>query len=217
MKREEGLELLEKTRIIAVIRGVERERILRVAEALLAGGIRAVEITLNTVGAYYAIKDLQKEFGKKLFIGADNVLDTQDVKAAAEAGASFFVTPITDKKVIEYAVEEDIPIFPGAFTPTEVVKAWKAGATAVNIFPTSPYGLSYVKELLGSLSHIPLVATGGINEDNIADFIRAGCRGVGVGSAVINPEEIAKGNYEWVKERAAALIAKAVGASEEIE
>lgn len=215
MKREEGLELLKETRIIAIIRGVERERILHVAEALWEGGIRVMEVTLNTVGAFYMIKDLQKEFGKKCFIGAGTVLDTQDAKAATEAGASFFVTPNTDKKVIEYAVDEDIPIFPGALTPTEIVRAWKAGATAVKIFPTSSLGATYVNELAGPLGHIPMLAFGGINAGNAADFIRAGCRGIGVGSAVANLEQISKGNYEWVKNHAADLVAKVALASEE--
>jgi 2-dehydro-3-deoxyphosphogluconate aldolase / (4S)-4-hydroxy-2-oxoglutarate aldolase len=208
MDREEGLELFRETRIITIVRGVERDRILPLAEAVYEGGIRMLEVTLNTVGAYYMIKDLRKHFGKKMFIGAGTVLDTSDAKAAAEAGASFFVTPNTDKRVIQYGVDENIPVYPGALTPTEVAKAWKCGATAVKLFPASTCGgPSYVKELMGPLGHIPLLAVGGVNASNAADYIRAGCTGIGVGSSVIHMPDIRDGNYEGIRNRAAALTA----------
>ncbi|WP_438447940.1 bifunctional 4-hydroxy-2-oxoglutarate aldolase/2-dehydro-3-deoxy-phosphogluconate aldolase [Gorillibacterium sp. sgz5001074] len=206
MDREEGLELFEKTRTVVIVRGVERDKILPLAEALYEGGIRMLEVTLNTVGAYYMIKDLHKHLGRKMFLGAGTVLDTSDAKAAAEAGASFFVTPNTDKRVIQYGVEENLPVYPGALTPTEVAKAWKSGATAVKLFPASTFGPGYVKELMGPYSHIPLLAVGGVHEGNAAEYLRAGCRGIGVGSAVINRQELAAGDYEALSKRAAALI-----------
>lgn len=207
MDREEGLQLFEETRIIVIVRGIEREKIVPVAEALYEGGIRMLEVTLNTVGAYYMIKDLNKQLGRKMFLGAGTVLDTKDAEAALDAGASFLVTPNTDKRVIRFGLEENIPVYPGALTPTEVLKAWKSGATAVKLFPASAFGPGYVKELAGPYGHIPLVAVGGVNESNAADYFKAGCKGIGIGSLVLNREEIEAGDYEAVRDRAARVTA----------
>lgn len=206
MDRMEGLSQLDRTRIIAIIRGVEQEHIVKVAEALLAGGITVMEITLNTPGALGMISELQPLLGDRMYIGAGTVLDLDDAKAAVEAGAKFIVTPNTEEDVIRYAAEAGIPIYPGALTPTEVVKAWKAGATAVKLFPSSGLGLPYIKELQGPLSHIPMVAVGGVNESNIADFFRAGCKAVGIGGSLINLKEIAAGNYGWITHKSRRLL-----------
>lgn len=217
MNREEGLKLLDQTGIMTIVRGIDRSAILNVAEALYEGGIRVMEVALNTVGAFYMIKDLNKQFGKKMFIGAGTVLDTNDAKAALEAGAAFFVAPNTDKRVIGYACEENVPVFPGAFTPTEIVRAWKAGATAIKLFPTSSLGIGYVKELMGPLGHIPMLAVGGVHADNAADYLRTGCRGIGVASAVLDLDAIREGRYEAVRERAALFsgrVREAIAARE---
>ncbi|PZE21014.1 bifunctional 4-hydroxy-2-oxoglutarate aldolase/2-dehydro-3-deoxy-phosphogluconate aldolase [Paenibacillus xerothermodurans] len=207
MKRDEGLRCIQDTRIIAILRGVEQQHVAAVAQALLDGGVRAMEITLNTPGAPEMIAQLQEQFGQKMYIGAGTVLDLEDAKKALDAGAAYLVTPNMDEEVIRYAVQNDVPIFPGAMTPTEIVKAWKAGATAVKIFPGASLGISYLKELQGPLNHIPMVAVGGVNEDNIAQFIQAGCYGVGIGGSLVNLKEITAGNYLWVQEKAARLIA----------
>jgi 2-dehydro-3-deoxyphosphogluconate aldolase/(4S)-4-hydroxy-2-oxoglutarate aldolase len=207
MNREQGLQWIEKTRIIAIVRGVEERHINDLSQALLDGGIRAMEITLNTSGALSMITKLQAQFGEHMYIGAGTVLDMEDAKQAIEAGASYIVTPNTDEDVIRYAVEQGVPIFPGAMTPTEIVKAWKAGATAVKIFPGASLGLAYIKELQGPLNHIPMVAVGGVNEANIGQFIQAGCYGLGIGGSLINLQEIAAGNFSWIRDKAAALTA----------
>lgn len=208
MNREEGLAQIQKTKIIAIIRGVEPSRIEEVANALYQGGITVMEVTLNTSGALSMIERLRHKFAGQMFIGAGTVLDTQDLRQALQAGASFVVTPNVDDEVIVEAVRRNIPIFPGAMTPTEIVKAWKAGAAAVKIFPGSSLGLGYFKELQGPLSHIPMMAVGGICGDNILSFLQAGCYAVGIGSALINLCEIAQGNYACIAEAARRLIAK---------
>jgi 2-dehydro-3-deoxyphosphogluconate aldolase/(4S)-4-hydroxy-2-oxoglutarate aldolase len=205
------LQLIEQTRIIAIVRGVEERHIDGVAQALLDGGVRAMEITLNTAGASNMIKKLQEQLGHQMYIGAGTVLDTEDAKKAIDAGASYLVTPNIDEDVIRFAVEQDVPIFPGAMTPTEIVKAWKAGATAVKIFPGASLGIGYLKELQGPLNHIPMVAVGGVTEENIAEFLQAGCYGVGIGGSLVNLKEISAGNYNWVREKASRLIANAKG------
>jgi 2-dehydro-3-deoxyphosphogluconate aldolase/(4S)-4-hydroxy-2-oxoglutarate aldolase len=207
MNREQGLEWIEQTRIIAIVRGVEEQHITELAQALLDGGIRAMEITLNTTGALEMIVKLQQQFGDHMFIGAGTVLDIDDATKAVQAGASYLVTPNTDEDVIRYAAQQGVPVYPGAMTPTEIVKAWKAGATAVKIFPGASLGLGYIKELQGPLNHIPMLAVGGVNEENIPQFMQAGCYGFGIGGSLVNLKEIAAGNFSWIRDKAAALTA----------
>jgi 2-dehydro-3-deoxyphosphogluconate aldolase/(4S)-4-hydroxy-2-oxoglutarate aldolase len=210
MDRQQGLAVIEKTRIIAIIRGVEESHIDGLADALYDGGIRAMEITLNTPGALGMISRLQQSHGDRMYIGAGTVLDLDDVQNAIEAGAQYIVTPNMDEDVIRYAAAKGAAVFPGAMTPTEIVKAWKAGATAVKIFPGASLGIGYIKELQGPLNHIPMVAVGGVSEDNIQDFLKVGCFAFGIGGSLINLKEIHSGNYAWVADKAKRLIA-AVG------
>jgi 2-dehydro-3-deoxyphosphogluconate aldolase/(4S)-4-hydroxy-2-oxoglutarate aldolase len=206
MNQQLGLKEINATRIIAILRGVEDKHITAVAKSLFQGGITVMEVTLNTPGALAMIKKLQQEFGETMYIGAGTVLDLEDARHAVEAGAAFLVTPNIDVEVIQYASEIGIPIFPGAMTPTEIVKAWKAGATAVKIFPSASLGITYIKELMGPLNHIPLIAVGGVNEGNIGEFLRIGCYGLGIGGSLINLKEIEAGNYGWITEKAADLL-----------
>ena len=206
MNKEQGLALLESVRVIAIVRGVEEKHIAGVAQALLDGGVPVMEVTLNTEGALGMIGRLQEAFGDRMFIGAGTVLDAEDARQALDAGASYLVTPNMDEEVIRLAAERDVPIFPGAMTPTEIVKAWKAGATAVKVFPSASLGIAYMKELLAPLNRIPLMAVGGVTEDNIGEYLRIGCYGVGIGGSLVNLKEIAAGNYNWVRDKAARLI-----------
>ncbi|NOU70054.1 bifunctional 4-hydroxy-2-oxoglutarate aldolase/2-dehydro-3-deoxy-phosphogluconate aldolase [Paenibacillus sp. LMG 31458] len=207
MNREQGLIEIERTRIIAIVRGVQENHILSLADALLKGGITVMEVTLNTPGALRMISELQEQSGQHMFIGAGTVLDLEDAKKAVHAGASFLVTPNMDEEVIRWSRQEGIPIFPGAMTPTEIVKAWKAGATAVKVFPSASLGLTYIKELMGPLDQIPLIAVGGVTEENIKQFLNIGCYGLGIGGTLINLKEIEAGRFDWVTDKAASLLA----------
>ncbi|NEW07615.1 bifunctional 4-hydroxy-2-oxoglutarate aldolase/2-dehydro-3-deoxy-phosphogluconate aldolase [Paenibacillus sp. SYP-B3998] len=207
MLREQGLKEIEQTRIIAIVRGVKEEHISSVAEALYRGGITVMEVTLNTPGALRMIEELQSTFTDRMYIGAGTVLDLDDAKKAVQAGAAFLVTPNMDEEVIRWAKSEDIPIFPGAMTPTEIVKAWKAGATAVKVFPCASLGIAYIKELMGPLDHIPMMAVGGVTEENIKQFLHIGCYGLGIGGSLINLKEIEAGRFEWITEKASRLLA----------
>ncbi|WJH34607.1 bifunctional 4-hydroxy-2-oxoglutarate aldolase/2-dehydro-3-deoxy-phosphogluconate aldolase [Paenibacillus sp. CC-CFT747] len=205
MNREQGLRQIEDTRIVAIVRGVEPKHIQPVAEALLQGGITVMEVTLNTVGALDSIRELRQAMDGRMFIGAGTVLDREDAQRAVEAGASFLVTPNVDEEAIRYAADRQLPVFPGAMTPTEIVKAWKAGATAVKLFPSASFGLSFIKELRGPLGHIPMVAVGGVNEGNLSDYLKAGCYAVGIGSSLFPLADIAKGRYDAVTAKARSL------------
>jgi 2-dehydro-3-deoxyphosphogluconate aldolase/(4S)-4-hydroxy-2-oxoglutarate aldolase len=209
MQRELGLQEIERTRIVAIVRGVEEQHIVSVAEALLQGGVTVMEVTLNTPGALRMIGQLEHKFGNDMYIGAGTVLDLDDAERAVDAGASFLVTPNMDEEVIRWSKQQNIPIFPGALTPTEIVKAWKAGATAVKVFPSASLGLTYIKELMGPLNHIPMMAVGGVTEENIREFLQMGCYGLGIGGSLINLKEIQAGNFRWITEKAAKLIAGA--------
>ncbi|MGG1551473.1 bifunctional 4-hydroxy-2-oxoglutarate aldolase/2-dehydro-3-deoxy-phosphogluconate aldolase [Paenibacillus ferrarius] len=211
MQREQGIKEIERTRIIAIVRGVKEQHIVGVADALFEGGVTVMEVTLNTPGALDMIAGLQSHCGERMYIGAGTVLDLDDAKRAVAAGASFIVTPNLDEDVIRWCKAEEIPIFPGAMTPTEIVKAWKAGATAVKVFPSASLGLPYIKELMGPLDHIPMMAVGGVTESNIKQFLDIGCYGLGIGGSLINLKEIEAGNFAWVKEKAASLLAAARG------
>ncbi|PYI56638.1 bifunctional 4-hydroxy-2-oxoglutarate aldolase/2-dehydro-3-deoxy-phosphogluconate aldolase [Paenibacillus flagellatus] len=206
MNREQGLSEIRRTRIVAIVRGVREDDVEPLAEALLSGGVTVMEVTLNTPGAPGMIGRLQRAFGDRMFIGAGTVLDEADLQVALDAGASFVVTPNVDEAVIRRCAEADVPVFPGAMTPTEIVRAWKAGATAVKLFPSASLGQGYIKELQGPLSHIPMIAVGGVDADNIAEFMRIGCYAVGIGGSVINRKEIEAGRFDLIRERAARLV-----------
>jgi 2-dehydro-3-deoxyphosphogluconate aldolase/(4S)-4-hydroxy-2-oxoglutarate aldolase len=209
--RETGLQLLQETKIIVIVRGLEPDYIVRLGEALYQGGIRVMEVTLNSPGALEAIGMLQEKLSERMFIGAGTVLDTEDAERALKAGASFLVTPNTEEEVIRLAVQRGVPVYPGAMTPSEVVRAWKAGATAVKLFPTSSLGLPYIKELQGPLGHIPMIAVGGVNEENIRQFMVAGCHAVGIGGSLVRLDDIRSSRLEIITEKAKRLLAAAHG------
>jgi len=206
------IEQLEQHKIIAIIRGLTPEQGRLTVDALYQGGVRFVEATMNTAGATAMIAEWREQYEQRMLIGAGTVLDLGMAKEAYAAGAQFLVTPNTDLDVIEYALYKGIGIFPGAFTPTEIVDAWKAGATAVKLFPMSALGISYFKEIRAPLDQIRIVPTGGIHLGNIAEFIQAGAYGLGMGNVLVNKDFITSGRYDKLSEAATALT-EAVKAS----
>jgi 2-dehydro-3-deoxyphosphogluconate aldolase/(4S)-4-hydroxy-2-oxoglutarate aldolase len=211
MRQEQGLEELRRTRIVVIVRGLEQQYMMNLAEALHAGGIRVMEVTLNSPGALEAIRQLQDKLGERMYIGAGTALDVEDAERALAAGASFLVTPNMEEDVIRLAVQRGVPIFPGAMTPTEVVKAWKAGATAVKLFPSASLGIGYIKELQGPLGHIPMIAVGGVKEDNIRQFMDIGCHAVGIGGSLVQLDDIRAGRLDVITEKSRRLLAAAHG------
>lgn len=200
-----GQQFLEDTRIIVIVRGVDTKAMVPLAEALYEGGIRVMEVTLNTEGAFDSIRHLQHKVGDRMWIGAGTVLDIEDAKRAIAAGAQFIVTPNMEEDVIRFCGELNIPIYPGALTPTEIVKAWKAGAPAVKIFPSASIGMAYIKELQGPLSHIPMVAVGGVNADNIRRFMEIGCYAVGIGGSLVDKSAIRNEKWDRITQDAQSL------------
>jgi 2-dehydro-3-deoxyphosphogluconate aldolase / (4S)-4-hydroxy-2-oxoglutarate aldolase len=201
-----GIDWLWKTGIVAIARGIPAEAALDVAGALYEGGIRVIEVALNTEGAPDMIRRILDTYKEKLWVGAGTVLDVSLAETAVNAGAQFFVTPNLNERVIDYAVHHRIPVFSGALTATEVVNAFQAGATIVKIFPSRSVGPGYIKELRGPLPHIPLMAVGGISAANAAEFIQAGVQTVGVGGNLVDKRAIQQKDFAKIRQNAAELV-----------
>lgn len=189
-------------RVIAIARRLDPDRLARIADGLLGGGVRAFEVTLDSAGAVEAIATLAERFAASdLVVGAGTVLDPEAARAAVAAGARFIVSPHTDPAIVGAASELGVPAFPGALTPTEVVTAWRAGASAVKVFPVSAVGPSFVRELRGPLRGVPLIPTGGVTLENAPALIAAGAVAVGVGSWLIGD-----GHPDGIAARGASLV-----------
>ena len=203
-----GIDWLRRTGIVAIVRGIPAETALQVADALYTGGIRVLEVALNPSSAPITmLQQIQAAYGDKMWVGAGTVLDVALAETAARSGAQFFVTPNVDERVIAYGVQHHLPVFPGALTATEVVKAFQAGATMVKIFPSRSVGPGYIKELQGPLSHIPLMAVGGISVENAAEYLRAGAQAVGVGSELVDKTAIVAQDFAKISQTASKLVA----------
>lgn len=199
---EEGFstKLFQKLPVIGIIRGLEENRILHLVHLYYEEGFTTVEITMNTEGAERIIRQLKERYGSLLNVGAGTVRIVPELDQALKAGATFIVTPIINEGVIKACVAQRIPVFPGAYTPTEVYKAWSLGATAVKIFPAESGGLAYLKALKGPLDMVRMIPTGGVNLDNLKDFLALGVYGVGMGSQLF-PRQIVE-REDWPALRA---------------
>ncbi|WP_090644508.1 bifunctional 4-hydroxy-2-oxoglutarate aldolase/2-dehydro-3-deoxy-phosphogluconate aldolase [Paenibacillus sp. UNC496MF] len=209
----EMLERLQREKIVAIFRGIEDRHADRAAEALLDGGIALMEVTMNTAGAAGMIGRWQDKYGERAGIGAGTVLDLDMAKEAVAAGARFLISPNLDETVVDYGLKHGVPVWPGVMTPTEIVRAWKAGAEAVKIFPMGTLGWKYLAEIRAPLDRIPMLATGGVDLDNLADYFKAGASAVGMGSKLVNLEWVRDGRFDLLEERARQFVeaAKAIG------
>ena len=178
--------------LVPVVRAASADQAFAAIEAIRAGGIPILEITLTVPGAIQIINTLTKHIGDEALIGAGTVLDADTAQQCIDAGARFIVSPALDLPTIELCRRKEIPIFPGALTPTEVVTAWRAGANAVKVFPASAVGgATYLKSLKAPLPQIEMIPTGGVNLKNAADFIAAGAFALGIGADLVSGEAAA--------------------------
>lgn len=200
------LELLLQHKIVAILRGIEDQHADAAAQALIDGGIHMMEITMNTDGAAAMIERWRTKFDGKAAVGAGTVTDLARAEQAVNAGAQFLISPNLDEEVIAYGRERGLSVWPGVMTPTEIVKAWKAGADAVKIFPMGTLGISYLQEIRGPLNDIPMMATGGVDLHNIADYFKAGANAVGMGGKLVNLEWVREGKLDQVTERARQFV-----------
>jgi 2-dehydro-3-deoxyphosphogluconate aldolase/(4S)-4-hydroxy-2-oxoglutarate aldolase len=187
--------ILPPRKPIAIVRLDDLSEAIQLSRALLEGGITKLEFTLTNQEANQAINMVRKEFGASLTVGVGTVLDAEQANASIDAGAQFLVTPALLPDVIKVARERDIPIACGAYTPTEILTAWRLGADLVKVFPASVLGPGYIKDVRGPLPDIPLVPTGGVNVGNCAAFLNAGAYTVGVGGQLVSKDLVKK--QDW--------------------
>lgn len=184
-----------KLPIIGILRGIKPGHIGPLCAEIISSGIKTIEITMNTPDAPLLIKNAVKASSGKVNIGAGTVLDKHALKEALKSGASFIVTPVLINDVVRYCKKNDIPVFPGALTPTEIYAAWDAGATMVKVFPARVFGPSYIKEVKAPLDNIELLACGGVTPENLRDYLSAGASAVTFGASVFRKEWLDTGDY----------------------
>lgn len=208
----DAIEKVKETRIIAIVRGLMPELIEGLAEALYRGGINMIEVTFDPSrpetwkGTASAVRRLAERFAGRVLPGAGTVLYPEQARMAADAGAQYIISPNVDADVIAETKKLGLASMPGALTPTEIVAAWQAGADAVKVFPAGNLGPEYIKAVKAPLSHIPLMAVGGITEQNAAAYLQAGAIGLGIGGSLVNREWIAVGAWDRVADNARAYV-----------
>lgn len=208
MTKLEQMRRIEACGIVAIIRANSANELIDAVAAIYAGGVDVIEVTMTTPNALQVISDVSSTYGDSVLVGAGSVLDAETARAVMLSGAEFIVSPVVKTDVIEICNRYGKIVIPGAFTPTEILMAWEAGADYVKVFPSSGVGASYIKDVKAPLPQIPLVPTGGINVENAAEFIRAGASALGVGSSLVNNQLIEAGEFEFLTERAKKLCAE---------
>ena len=205
--KSEIISRLTNPGIIAVIRAQKPEQVLPLSEALIAGGVIAIEITMTTPNAIAAIREASQKLGTRGLIGVGTVLDAATAREAIAAGAEFVVTPITRPEIVAAAHAADRPVMIGAYTPTEAQLAHEAGADFVKIFPADGLGPNYIKAIRGPLPHLRIVPTGGVDLKTAADFLKAGCVALGVGSSLVSTQILQESNWTELTRRAREFVA----------
>jgi len=205
MSTTDAFVAMRESGVVAVLRGAEPETVVDTAEALVAGGVTALEVTADTAGATDMIATLSEELGDDALVGAGTVLDSETARAAIAAGAEFVVSPSFDEGVVETCNRYGVLCAPGVLTPTEAVEAYEAGAEVVKVFPAKTVGPDHVAALKGPLGQLEIMPTGGVSPDNAGDYIEAGAVCVGAGSALVDRDLVDAGDFDAIAERAEAF------------
>jgi 2-dehydro-3-deoxyphosphogluconate aldolase / (4S)-4-hydroxy-2-oxoglutarate aldolase len=200
------LDRITQSGVVAILRGVEPSRLPLLGEALLAAGVGAIEVTLNSQGALDGIAALRERLGDRINVGAGTVLTGALAEDAIAAGAQFVLTPHLAEDTLAVCVRRAIPAVIGAYTPTEAYKAHVSGAAMVKLFPASSLGSAFFRELRGPFPQIPCMAVGGVSAANVGEFIKAGALAVGAGSQLVDFAAVARGDWEAVRQKAAAMV-----------
>jgi 2-dehydro-3-deoxyphosphogluconate aldolase/(4S)-4-hydroxy-2-oxoglutarate aldolase len=206
MKKDVALDIVLSSKVIAVIRMSDTERLAKVVEAVKAGGVRAIEITMTTPFALEIISSMAKKKPPDVLVGAGTVLDSETAVQVIHAGADFVVSPVTNAATIAACRRYDTLVAPGAFSPTEILAAWEAGADIVKVFPATSVGPKYFKDILGPLPKLRLMPTGGVSLENARDFIANGACCVAIGTALLDKKAIEAGQWEVLTQKAKALV-----------
>ena len=216
MVKETGMEnvkeLIKNERLIVIVRGVKSDRLIPLAEAMYAGGVRLLEVTYTASGKVTDeetannIGALVKHFGDRMQIGAGTVLTEKQVALTAAAGGKYIISPNGNPAVIKATKEAGLISIPAAYTPTEIEAAYECGADFVKLFPVTALGPSYVKAVRGPLNHIPLLAVGGVDLSNLADYAKAGVSGFGIGGNIVDKKMLEAGDYDAITKLAEQYV-----------
>jgi 2-dehydro-3-deoxyphosphogluconate aldolase/(4S)-4-hydroxy-2-oxoglutarate aldolase len=205
--RQEVAAALEQAGVIAVIRLSSGSELRAVADALLEGGVSALEVTMTVPGAVALIGDLASSLPSSILLGAGTVLDAATARQVIDAGARFVVSPVFRRALIDVCHERDVAVLPGCYTPTEILEASEAGADLVKVFPATSLGPGFIKDLRGPLPQLKLVPTGGVTRENAGDWIRAGAAAIGAGTALVDRAAVASRQFDQISANARAFVA----------
>lgn len=207
MNRAEQIARVLDAGIVAVVRSPDGHQLVEAAKALADGGVTVLEITFSVPDALEVIRQVRRQLGERVLLGAGTVLDPETARAAILAGAEFIVAPTLNLDVIRLCHRYDKAVMPGAFTPTEILTAWEAGADIVKVFPADVVGPAFFKALRGPLPQVRVMPTGGVDLNTAADFLRAGACCLGVGGQLVEPKAIAAGNFDRIRDLAKQYVA----------
>jgi 2-dehydro-3-deoxyphosphogluconate aldolase/(4S)-4-hydroxy-2-oxoglutarate aldolase len=205
-KKDQVLKSIGETGVVAVIRASSPDQLNDIADALLDGGVVAIEVTMTTPKAIQCIERLADRYGDRALVGVGTVIDAATARDAISAGAEFVVSPTFDSQIVETTLRYGKISIPGAFTPTEIFRAFAAGGDVIKVFPSTALGPGYFKDILAPLPQLRLTPTGGVDLKNTPEWIKAGAVCVGVGSALISKEALAKNDWNSITNNARAFI-----------
>lgn len=208
MNKTEKLNLIRETGVIAIMRAKSSAQLIAAADAIKAGGVKVIEVTMTTPGALDVVQEATSRYGGEVLFGAGTVLDPETARAAILAGAGFVVAPTLSLPVLALCRRYGIPAIPGCYTPTEMLTAWEAGADMIKLFPAEVGGPGLVKAILAPLPQLEIIPVGGVDLSTAAEFIRMGAAALGVGSSLVNQKLLDAGDYGELTRRAAAFIAE---------
>ena len=210
--REDVIQKILDEKLIVIVRGLEKEKMIPLAEAMYEGGIRLIEVTYSANGSIpdevtaECIRSIHEHFGEKMLVGAGTVLTPKQVEMTKAAGGAFIISPNVKETVIKKTRELGMVSMPGALTPTEIEDAHEMGADFVKLFPVSTLGPEYVKAVCAPLSHIRLLAVGGVDHNNLMDYLKVGVCGFGMASNIVDKKMVAEGNYAGITELARRYV-----------
>src|ERR1035437_9011592 len=206
MNKNDTLDKLSRIGAIAVIRMSDSEKLKRICEAIHKGGVSAIEITMTTPNALEVIENLSKTMGGEIVIGVGTVIDPQTAIDAINAGAEFVVSPFFKKEIVDTVKKLNIPVMPGAFTPTEIQTAYENGADIIKVFPADILGMAFFKAIKAPMPYLKLMPTGGVTLTNAGEWLKAGACAVGVGTALLDKKAIDENNFKKLTENAEILV-----------
>src|SRR5438093_6982861 len=207
MSKETHLRQVLDSGIVAVVRSPDSQQLVEVARALADGGVNVVEITMTVPDALDVVRAVRRALGDRLLLGAGTILDPETARAALLAGAEFLVAPTVNLDVIRLCQRYDKLVMPGAFTPTEILTAWEAGADIVKVFPADVVGPAFFKAVRAPLPQVKLMPTGGVDLQTAADFLKAGACCLGVGGQLVEPKAVADRNFDRIRDLARQYVA----------